>query len=75
MDPMITPPPIVHGALLHRRDSSSSTSSTLDTCGYLSGDYGMIRRIHPVPFPSFLFLFWPEVILLTTNEMLSKPIL
>ncbi|MCJ1453343.1 hypothetical protein MMC28_003690 [Mycoblastus sanguinarius] len=41
MEPMITPAPVPQGALLHRRDSSSSNSSgALDTCGYLSGDYG-----------------------------------
>lgn len=63
MEPMITAAPALQGALLHRRDSSSSNSSgALDTCGYLSGDYGMIRRIH--------------MVLLATNEPLSyKPLL
>lgn len=42
MEPMITAPPVLRGALLHRRDSSSNSSGALDTCGYLSGDYGMI---------------------------------
>ena len=42
MDPMITAAPDPQRALLHRRDISSSNSSgALDTCGYLSGDYGM----------------------------------
>ena len=46
MEPMITAPPILRGASLRKRDSSSSgggsISSKIDTCGYLSGDYGMI---------------------------------
>ena len=77
-EPMITVAPVPQGLLLHRRDSSSSVSgSTIDTCGYLSGDYGMTPRIHSVPPSIFLLLRpWSEMILLATNEPLSdKPLL
>ena len=45
MEPMITPPPVLRGSLWNKRDSSSgNSSSALDTCGYLSGDYGMLWK-------------------------------
>ena len=78
MEPMITAAPVPQEVLLHRRDSSSSGSSgTLDTCGYLSGDYGMIPRTRSVP-PSLFLLVRPasQLTLLATDEPLSdKPIL
>lgn len=55
MESMITAAPRPRGALLQERDSSSSSNShgALDTCGYLSGDYGMIpeytRALHRCP--------------------------
>lgn len=59
MEPMITPPPVLRGSLLYGRDSNSGNSSrALDTCGYLSGDYGMIRRTHSL-LPLIPFLSAP----------------
>lgn len=61
MEPMITAAPVLRGAILHARDSSTSRSSgSLETCGYLSGDYGMIQRIHSVP-PSIFLLGRPRL--------------
>jgi len=75
MEPMITPAPVPRGALLHKRGGSSSNSSgALDTCGYLSGDYGMILTlvvyIQFPPFSSQLPL--SAMTLLTTDELLSN---
>ena len=64
MEPMITPPPVSRVGLFDKRDgSSSNSSSALDTCGYLSGDYGMtFTLVVSIKYRSPLTIFSPTSI-------------